>query len=180
MTPVDPARHDHVDAGSLRAAVAATATGSRSRHQQGRADAVDADVEQRAGATRVEAVIATAHVHRVAERRRDRDCNVPSDDRRASVQHDLAGLRMMRPHVRLEHRQPRGLGVVEHLRSLSASDSVSGFSHSTCLPASSAAGIHSRVQVVGQRDVDRVDVGAGSISSYGATDRRPSAGSARR
>ena len=43
----------------------------------------------------------------------------------------------------------------------SAAVIASGFSHSTCLPARAAAIVHSRVEVVGQRDVDGVDVGVG-------------------
>jgi hypothetical protein len=60
---IQPA-HDHVDTESLRVAVAASADRIAAGDQQERRDAVDADVEQRTGAARVDAVVASAHVHR--------------------------------------------------------------------------------------------------------------------
>ena len=50
----------------------------------------------------------------------------------------------------------------------SAVSSASGFSHSTCLPASAARQRPRRVQMVGQRDVHRLDVGVGEQLVVGA------------
>ncbi len=43
-------------------------------------------------------------------------------------------------------------------RAASAADQSNGFSHSTCLPAASAATTHSVCRCVGQRHIDGVDV----------------------
>ena len=68
---------------------------------------------------------------------------------------------VVRPHERLGQVPADGLAPSRTALTVSAADIVSGFSHSTCLPAVSAFITHAACIAFGQRDVDRVDVGVG-------------------
>ena len=111
------------------------------------ADVVTADVHQRAALDVGAQADVLLVVERVAERRADRAAARRS--RRSSTSSfDALRLRVVAVHERLAQQQARALGGVEGRLDL-AGWRESGFSHSTCLPASSALIDHSQCIVFG-------------------------------
>ncbi len=91
-------------------------------------------------------------------------------DRIAHERAELCGERLRRDRRNASDTTTAAADAAAATRSTSAGSSVSGFSQSTCLPASMARSVHSTCSAFG-RDVDHVDV---RISQQRLVRRHPS------
>ena len=158
---------------SVRSAVARSSLG-RPEHQVGEGERVDAHVQQRPAAEAgVEQPVARrpARPRSRARRAPAAACRTrrPRAASRTLADHRVAG------HPHRLHQEPVVLAArAANISSASAVSRVSGFSHSTCLPASRASRVLLEVQGVRGGDVHDVDVGVGHQRLVGAV-RRASA-----
>ena len=139
------------------------------RDQPRAAHAVAADVHERAAVERR----VQAHVGVAGEREREARAHEPHvADRSLAEQLEQArGLRAVAPHERLAEHEPGGLGDVERLRD-ARRPAVHRLLAEHVLAGPQRAQRPVDVHAVGQRDVDRLDVGVGEQVLVGAVRAR--------